>query len=51
LVEEVKRLGKVVYVAFFGGRGLSNDLRLASDMFLYFNEFFLGMWKEHLATS
>jgi hypothetical protein len=51
LVEEVQRLGKVVYVAFFKGSGLSNDLELASDTFLYFDGFFFAMWKKHLRSS
>jgi uncharacterized LabA/DUF88 family protein len=46
LVEEVKRLGKVVYVAFFRGEGLglSPELRLASDMFLEMDGFFAERW-------
>ena len=51
LVEEVQRLGKVVYVGFFKGSGLNNDLQLASDTFLIFDEFFIAMWKEHLRLS
>ena len=36
MVEEAKRQGKVVYVAFFQGEtsGVSNELRLASDRFI-----------------
>jgi uncharacterized LabA/DUF88 family protein len=34
LVEEVKRLGRNVFVAFFKDNGLSSELRLAADDFL-----------------
>jgi hypothetical protein len=51
LVEEVKRLGKVVYCSFFRGSGLSKDLQLASDTFFYLDELFLGRWKQELGTS
>jgi len=53
LVEEVKRLGKVVHVAFFEGEGcgLSPELRLASDNFWHLNEFFLGSWRDHTAED
>ncbi len=49
LVEEVKRLGKVVHVAFFGGkgRGLSPDLRLASDRFWELEDAFATSWELH----
>ena len=33
IVEEVKRLGKVVYLAFFAEYGLSPELHMASDHF------------------
>ena len=51
LVEEVKRLGKVVYIMFFQGSGVNNELRLASDTFLYIGEFFLGTRREYLEAS
>jgi uncharacterized LabA/DUF88 family protein len=51
LVEEVKRLGKVVYIMFFQGSGVNNELRLASDTFLYTDEFFLGTRREYLEAS
>jgi uncharacterized LabA/DUF88 family protein len=49
LVEEVKRLGKVVHVAFFGekGRGLSPELRLASDRFWELEYAFAASWEQH----
>jgi uncharacterized LabA/DUF88 family protein len=50
LVEEVKRLGKVVYVSFFKGSGLNEDLELASDTFFYLDDFFWGQWKQHLSS-
>jgi uncharacterized LabA/DUF88 family protein len=46
LVDEVKRLGKVVYVEFFRQSGLSNNLRLAADRFFEMDEFFLHQWKQ-----
>jgi NYN domain len=51
LVEEVKRLGKGVRVAFFEGSGLSDELRLASDTVLYLDDLFLRWWKVHLERS
>ena len=49
LVEEVKRLGKVVHVVFFGekGRGLSPELRLASDRFWELENAFAARWEQH----
>ena len=46
LVNEVKRLGKVVHVLFFENEGLSDDLRLASD-YLWggFEQIFLEQWR------
>ena len=46
LVEEVKRLGKIVYVCFFGN-GLSPDLKLACDGFHDVTESFLANWRSH----
>ena len=51
LVEEVKRIGKVVYISFFRGSGLNNELALASDTFMYVDEFFLGKWREYVNVS
>ncbi len=47
LVEEVKRLGKVVHVAFFGekGRGLSPELRISSDRFWELEHVFAHCWQ------
>lgn len=45
LVQEAKRLGKVVYTMFFGSEGMSRDLRLASDDFLNLEGEFLGGWE------
>jgi uncharacterized LabA/DUF88 family protein len=49
LVEEVKRLGKVVHVVFFGetGHGLSPELRLASDRFWELEGVFAASWERH----
>jgi uncharacterized LabA/DUF88 family protein len=46
LVEEVKRLGKIVYVAFFEGKehGLNPDLIIASDFFWHTNDLFVDAW-------
>lgn len=41
LVNEVKRLGKVVYSVFFKS---STELRLASDHTLYLDDFFIKSW-------
>lgn len=50
MVEEVKRLGKVVCIVFFSNAGLSPRLRLAADQFAEVDDFFLQRWKQHLAT-
>jgi len=46
LLEEVKRLGKVIYLAFFSGPGLglNAELELASDRFFEIDEFFRERW-------
>jgi hypothetical protein len=48
VVEEVKRLGKIVYVCAFGQEGLSPELRIASDMFFECGPFFVDQWNRHL---
>jgi uncharacterized LabA/DUF88 family protein len=45
LINEVKRLGKVVYVVFFQNYGLSPELHLAADMFFEMEHFFLERWQ------
>jgi uncharacterized LabA/DUF88 family protein len=45
LITEVKRLGKIVYVAFFRDYGLSTELHLAADMFFEMEHFFLKRWR------
>ena len=48
LVEEVKRLGKIVYVVFFGTEGgLSPNLQLAADDFGELEPTFTEGWLEH----
>jgi len=51
LAEEVKRRGKILFVAFFDGDpavvGLSPELRLAADRFFEMNASFLATWKAH----
>lgn len=46
VVNEVKRLGKVVIVAHFGsaGAGLSRELRLSADKFVDIESHFLHRW-------
>jgi len=53
MVNEVKRIGKLVYVVFFHGKnlGLSLDLHLASDQFLHISGTFNEQWREYLADS
>jgi uncharacterized LabA/DUF88 family protein len=46
LLEEVKRLGKVMYGAFFAGTGLSPQFRLACDTFFIIDETFEARWKK-----
>jgi uncharacterized LabA/DUF88 family protein len=45
LVSEVKRLGKVVYVAFFEDSGLNPELRLSADLFADIGSSFLSHWR------
>lgn len=45
LVEEVKRLGKLVHVAFFGSQGLSPELRRSADQFCEIAGDFAAAWK------
>jgi hypothetical protein len=47
LVDEVKRRGKVVYVAFFGDSGLSPEVVRASDTFFDLSHLFWTRWTEH----
>jgi uncharacterized LabA/DUF88 family protein len=51
LVTEVKRMGKVVYLAFFEHSGLSPELHLASDHFLDIEKSFIESWKYHKAST
>ena len=44
LIDEIKRLGKVVYVIFFEKNGLNNALRLASDGFYAIDDTFKQAW-------
>jgi NYN domain len=46
MVEEVKRMGKVVYVAAFYESGLSPTLRLASDECFGIDKFFFDQWRK-----
>jgi uncharacterized LabA/DUF88 family protein len=48
LVQEVMRMGRQVYVAFFTGTGLSDELRLTADYFLVMDRSFsMAMENEH----
>ena len=49
LVEEVKRLGKRVYLLFFQEEGLNPALRLASDEFLDLTSILVSQWKSQIA--
>jgi uncharacterized LabA/DUF88 family protein len=44
LVEEVKRLGKLVYIVFFAEGGTNSSLRLAADMFYDIGTIFKAAW-------
>jgi uncharacterized LabA/DUF88 family protein len=46
MVNEVKRMGKVVYVASFYESGLNPALRLAADEYFPLDEFFCEQWRE-----
>jgi hypothetical protein len=47
LVDEVKRLGRLVCLAFFDGSGLNQELRLRADSFCELDSWFLTRWREH----
>jgi uncharacterized LabA/DUF88 family protein len=48
LVEEVKRLGRRVVVAFYGrGHGLNDELRLAADGYKDLDDFAIRRWKDY----
>ena len=47
LVDEVKRLGKGVYVAFFSRCGLAQELARSSDTFFDLTNLFHKRWAEH----
>ncbi len=51
LVEQVKRLGKLVYVWFFEQEGLNPALRLAADRFFNLSEGFLATWNSAIAQG
>ena len=53
LVQEVKRLGKVVCVAFFDSpdSGLSQELKLSADIFSDIRPAFVDKWEDHLRKS
>jgi hypothetical protein len=53
MVNEVKRLGKLVYVVFFHGKGLglSRDLQIASDVFFKIDDSFVDEWQKLLASA
>lgn len=44
LINEVKRLGKVVYVLAFANSGLNPELRISSDRFFEMEPFFYDTW-------
>jgi hypothetical protein len=49
LVDEVKRDGKVVIVAFFASGGLNDDLRREADAFINLEAWLLDSWSGYLA--
>lgn len=51
VIEEIRRLGKIVYVAFFEESGLSPNLRLASDFFFAMEGVFFKRWSEYVSRS
>jgi uncharacterized LabA/DUF88 family protein len=46
LVEEVKRLGKLVYVAFFDDETLNEELKTVADRFFDLSELLVQTWAE-----
>ena len=44
VVQEVQRLGKIVFVWFFENEGLNPKLKLAADHFFDFTPHFLRSW-------
>jgi hypothetical protein len=50
LVDEVKRRGKNVAVAFFASYGLNPALRLSADGFRDITNDFASMWRSHLES-
>lgn len=46
LVEEVKRLGKLVYVTFFDDENLSEEFKMAVDRFFDLSELLVQTWTE-----
>ena len=49
LVQEVKRLGKTVYLEFFKNYGLNEELYLASDSYFEMEQFFVDQWQKKAA--
>ena len=47
LINEVKRLGKVVYLLSFSQSGLNPELKLSSDGFFEMEPFFYDCWKAY----
>ena len=48
IVNEAKRMGKLVYIIFFHGEGsgLSRKLHIASDQFFSINQSFENAWRD-----
>lgn len=47
VVQEAKRLGKRIYVAFFDGKWLSPELKLSADRFYEMTPFFKEKWQHY----
>jgi hypothetical protein len=51
MVEQVKRMGKVVYTAFFAESGMNLRLARASDEFFRLDDFFCLQWSETVPSA
>jgi hypothetical protein len=53
MVNEVKRIGKLVYVIFFHekGLGLNRNLQVASDVFFKIDDSFVEEWGKYLTSD
>jgi uncharacterized LabA/DUF88 family protein len=47
LLEEVRRLGKLIHIVFFRSSGLNDSLRLEADIFHDLAALFLDRWRSY----